>query len=55
MYLYIRNIYGQQTMRKLPLRQIAKIYLYVYFVAPKEQRPVMKIFFIKPLDTRPTK
>ena len=54
MYVYIKNVLGQQTVRKLPIFQIVKLYLYVYFVAPVEQRPVMKLFFRNPLDKRPT-
>ncbi len=43
MKVYLRNVAGQQTIRDLSLRNIAKIWLYQMLHVRKEERCVMKI------------
>lgn len=42
MNVYIKNEYGQQTVRYLPILQALKLRLYVFAKYRKEDRPIVR-------------
>ena len=42
MNVYIKNEYGEQTVRHLPLLQALKLRLYVFTRYPKSERPIVR-------------
>lgn len=43
MKVYLRNMYGQQTVRDLSLTTILRIHLYQFAHVPKNERCIVKI------------
>lgn len=42
MSVYIKNAYGEQTVRQLPILQALKLRLYVFARYPKAERPIVR-------------